>query len=257
MRKIISALVAAFAIAAPSFSMAALVSGPVDYNYSDIYSGISENLFYDANSAPYSDLPVLLICIDHGTQPPFSYIIPSAQFDTKAGASAIKGTSGAAGEAAIYWLLDQYYLSYFKGTGVDKRRALQYALWEIGNDYDGTADSIDIAAGSSRPVLENVIDYGGSDQEAFEIAYNALYTAMKENLPTLSTTYRSSTYTMDLFRNIDPAYQNMVALIERAPPPVTPTVEPTPVPSLDQWALMALMSTLALFGMARVRQRRN
>ncbi|WP_377015270.1 hypothetical protein [Comamonas sp. JC664] len=41
---------------------------------------------------------------------------------------------------------------------------------------------------------------------------------MKASLPTLRTSYRSGTYTMDLFRNRDPAYQHMVALIERAPP---------------------------------------
>ncbi|MGF6214476.1 IPTL-CTERM sorting domain-containing protein [Comamonas sp. 4034] len=225
MKKVISSLLFAFCLAIPGLSMGAFVSGPVTYEFSSIYSGTSKDLTYDSNGAPYSDLSVLLICIDHGTNPPFTYDIPIAQFDTQAGASAIKGLSGAAGEAAIYWLLDQYYEEYYKSS-VEKRRALQYALWEIGNDYDGTAASIDIARGSSRPSLEDVTQYGGSDQAAFVDAYTALYAAMRANLPTLRATYRSSKYTMDLFRNRDPKYQHMVALIEKAPPNTVPLAEP-------------------------------
>lgn len=230
MQKQMLTLAAALAMAVPGLSSAAFVSGPVNYNFSSIYSGTSEDLRYDANGALYSDEPVLLICIDHSTQPPFANAatpVPQAQFDTEAGASAIKGASGAAGEAAIYWLLDHYYLSYYKNGSVEQRRALQYALWELGNDYDGSAASINISAGSSRPASENVIEYGGSDQAAFVSAYNSLYDAMKASLPTLRTSYRSGTYTMDLFRNRDRAYQHMVALIERAPPNTVPIAEPT------------------------------
>lgn len=226
MKKTISCLLFSFCLTIPGLSMAAFVSGPVNYEFSSIYSGTSQELTYDADGTPYSDLSVLLICIDHGTNPPFTYDIPIAQFDTQAGASAIKGTSGAAGEAAIYWLLDQYYEDYYKSS-VEQRRALQYALWEIGNDYDGTATSIDIARGSSRPSLEDVTQYGGTDQAAFVNAYTALYAAMRANLPTLRTTYRSSKYTMDLFRNRDPEYQHMVALIEKAPPNTVPLAEPS------------------------------
>lgn len=230
MRKQMLSLAAALAMAVPALSMAAFVSGPVAYNFSAIYSGTSDTLTYDADGAPYSELQVLLICIDHGTQPPFSNAvtpIPIAQFDTQAGASAIKGASGAAGEAAIYWVLDNYYQSYYKTGSVEQRRALQYALWEIGNDYDGTAASIDVNGGASRPSAEDVTDYGGTDQAAFVSAYTSLYTAMKSNLPSLRTTYRSTIYTMDLFRNRDAALQNMVALIERAPPNTVPVAEPT------------------------------
>ena len=226
MKKTISGLLLAFCSAIPGLSMAAFVSGPVTYEFSSIYSGTSKDLTYDADGTPYSDLSVLLICIDHGTNPPFTYDIPIAQFDTQAGASAIKGSSGAAGEAAVYWLLDQYYEDYYKGS-VEQRRALQYALWEIGNDYEGTAASIDIAGGSSRPSSEDVTQYGGADQAAFVNAYTALYAAMRANLPALRTTYRSNKYTMDLFRNRDPNYQHMVALIEKAPPNTVPLAEPS------------------------------
>lgn len=232
-QKTILNLAAAVALAIPGISMAAPgpndVSGPVEYTYTGIYAGTSSSLTYDIDGAPYSTDEVLLICIDHSTQPPFTYNVDTAQFETKAGASAIKGGSGAAGEAAIYWLLDQYYESHYKpGSTIEQRRALQYALWEIGNDYDGTAASINVAAGSSRPQDEDVTDYGGTDQAAFVSAYTALYEAMRTTLPTLPTTYRSSTYTMDLFKNRDPAYQHMVALIEQTPPPNTvPLAEPT------------------------------
>jgi|GEM_PF-905588 len=230
MRKSILGLSTALAMAVPNLSMAAFVSGPVDYPFSAIYSGVSQDLTYDADGSPYSDVQVLLFCIDHATQPPFTNAadpVPIAQFDTQAGASAIKGASGAAGEAAIYWLLDQYYVSYYKNGSVEQRRALQYALWEIGNDYNGTSTSINVAQGASRPSLEDVVDYGGSDQAAFVSAYTALYDAMRATLPTLRSTYRSNVYTMDLFRNRDTRYQHMVALMEKAPPNTVPLAAPS------------------------------
>jgi len=249
------ALAATLAMAVPTISMAALISGSVYYNYSSIYAGTSDNLTYDANGAPYSDLQVLLICIDHAAQPPFADMsLPIAHFDTQAGASAIRGTSGAAGEAAIYWLLDQYYLSYYKNGSVEQRRALQYALWEIGDDYNGNAASIDATQGASRPSAEDVTQYGGSDQAAFVSAYTALYAAMRANLPTLSTKYRSTTYTLDLLRNLDSGYQNMVSVIERAPPVVVPPPSPTPVPALGQWALVLLSGLFAAFAFQRRRR---
>lgn len=211
-------------MALPSLSAAALVTGTTNYSGDGVYSFRSTDLVYDADGSAYSDLPVLMFCIDHATQPPFDI---GSKFDTEAGASAIKGPSGAAGEAAIYWLLDQYYQSYYKSGSIEQRRALQYALWEIGNDYDGSAASINITTGSSRPALENVLEYGGNDQAAFVAAYTTLYDAMKASLPSLRSSYRSQLYTMDLFRNQDAAYQNMAALIERAPPNVVPTAVPS------------------------------
>jgi len=212
------------AMATPSFSTAALVSGHTAYDATPAYSVRSQDLTYDVGGAQYSNLPVLLICIDHATDPPFDI---TSHFETEAGASAIKGPSGVAGEAAIYWLLDQYYMSYYKNGSKEQQRALQFALWEIGNDYNGTADSINSTQGSSRPINDDAAVYYGGDQATFTSAYEVLYAAMKANLPSLRTTYRSSKYTMDLFRNADPQYQNMVALIEKEPPNTAPLAEPS------------------------------
>ncbi|GAB2836796.1 hypothetical protein GCM10027276_44340 [Comamonas piscis] len=224
MRKHLQTLAAAVAMAVPGLSSAALITGTTHYAGDGVYSFRSTDLTYDSGGAAYSDLPVLMFCIDHGTQPPFGI---TSQFDSEAGASAIKGAAGAAGEAAIHWLLDRYYPSYYKTGSIEQRRALQYALWEIGNDYNGTAASIDVTEGISHPSTEDVSEYGGSDQAAFVSAYTTLYTAMKANLPSLRSSYRSSTYTIDLFRNQDPAYQNMAALIERAPPNTVPVAVPS------------------------------
>lgn len=261
MKKTILGLSAACAMALPCLSMAADISGPVMYDYTGIYSGTSTQLVYDEDDSPYSSLPVHLICIDHTTNPPFvdaATPVPIAEFETNAGARAIKGPSGAAGEAAIYWLLDQYYESHFKLGSPEQKRALQYALWEIGNDYNGTAASINTASGASQPDSEDITDYGGTDQDAFISAYTGLYEAMRANLPTLGRNYRSSIYTMDVLRNRNDAYQHMVAVIEETPPPVTePTGTPTPVPSLGHMALLALTSMLGLLGMGAMRRRKQ
>ncbi|MBH1963409.1 MAG: IPTL-CTERM sorting domain-containing protein [Comamonadaceae bacterium] len=224
MHKLFSALAVALAIAAPGFSIAAPVTGYVAFTQTTAYAVESTNLQY-SDGSPYSDLPVTLICIDHTTQPPFDKI---TSFFTEAGGTAIKGGSGNAGIAAIHWLLENYYLTYFKnGTG-QQQRALQYALWEIGNDYDGTAGSINAISGQSKPGADNNthdVIYPGD--LAFITAFQTLYQAMATALPTLPTGFRSTTYTVDLFNNQDPALQPMVAVIERAPPNMVPTAVPT------------------------------
>lgn len=254
MRKLISALVTALAIAAPGFSTAAPVTGYVAFTQTTAYAVESTNLEY-SDGSPYSDLPVTLICVDHTTQPPFD---KTTSFFTGAGGTALKGGSGSAGIAAIHWLLDNYYLTYFKNGSRAQQRAMQYALSEIGNDYNGNTSSINDNAGASRPGSNNDVVFPDTDPDypAFVTAYQTLYQAMSTAYATLPSSYRSTALTLDLFNNQDPELQSMVAIIERAPPIVVQPHTPTAVPSLGQWALMALMSLLALFGMSRVRQRK-
>ncbi|WP_326536050.1 IPTL-CTERM sorting domain-containing protein [Pseudorhodoferax sp.] len=236
MRKTATSLAVALALLAPGWSMAAPLTGTVAWTGHPVYSQISTDLRDGANQL-YSDLPVLLICLDHGTNMPAD---GPTSFFSAAGASAIRGPAGAAGVAAVHWLIDQHYLTYYKNGSGQQQRAFQYALWEIGNDYNGSAASIDINLGSSRPATADVV-YPGDP--AFIAAYTALYQAMVAALPSLPVTYRSQTYTLDLFNNQDPTLQSMVALVERAPVVATPTV--TPVPTLGQWALVLLSGLVA------------
>lgn len=229
--------------------MAASLTGTVTFDNRRAYSVVSTDL-QDANGQPYSDLPVLMICLDHNTQLPHN---GPTSFFSGVGVGAIKGPAGAAGIAAVHWLLDQYYLTYYKNGGDEQQRALQYALWEIGNDYDGSAASIDFNTGSSHPIN----DVNSASDPAFISAYQALYQAMAAALPSLPVTYRSQTYTLDFFNNQDPALQSMVALVERAPPVVvapTPTV--TPVPTLGQWALLVLSGLVAACAFLGLRRSR-
>ena len=214
MQKKFLTLLTVIALVAPAFAEAALVTGYAAYTFDKAYAVKSKNLEYSDKTA-YSDLPVLMICIDHSTKPPFDM---NVGFFTEAGGSAIKGGSGEAGVAAIHWVIDNYFGKYFKnGTG-PQQKAFQFALWEIGNDYKGTAASISATAGSVRTSSE--AEYDGNQE--FIDTYKILYQAMKDNLPGLPTTYRSTTYTLDLFENQDPKYQNMVAIIDRAPPNTVP-----------------------------------
>ena len=218
MLKIILAIATTLALVTPIFSEAASLTGYAQYSGAKAYSVISNDLKY-SDGTNYSDLPVLMICIDHSTKPPFNM---QTSFLSEAGTSAIKGGSGDAGIAAIHWMVDHYFDLYYKnGTG-PQQKAFQFAMWEIGNDYKGTASSINATAGTVRVSSES--EYDG-DQE-FINTYQILYQAMATNLPALPTTYRSITYTLDLFKNQDPLYQNMVAIIERAPPNVVPIAAP-------------------------------
>ncbi|HVR49901.1 MAG TPA: hypothetical protein VMS38_09195 [Pseudorhodoferax sp.] len=167
----------------------------------------------------------MLICLDVHTDLPGD---GPASFISQAGTSAIKGGSGAAGIAAVHWLIDRYYETYFKNGNDQQQWAFQYAVWEIGNDYDGSAGSIDIGVGASKPLVD---PYFGTDAD-FINAYQTMYQALVTALPSLPVNYRSQTYTLDLFNNQDPAFQSMVALVERAPAPVAPTA----IPTLGQWA---------------------
>lgn len=244
LKKIVLSLGASLAILAPSFSLAAALTGTVTRSPHFAEALDSTDLHY-AGGLAYSDLPVLLICLDVRTGlPPDG---PTG-FLTRAGASAIKGGSGAAGIAAVHWLIDQYYLTYFKNGNSRQQWAFQYAVWEIGNDYDGTAGSISTSVGASRPVVDG---YFGSNAD-FINAYQAMYAAMVAALPTLPASYRSQTYTLDLFNNQDPTFQSMVALVERAPAPVAPT----PIPTLGQWGLLALSGLFAVLAFPGLRRSR-
>lgn len=243
-------MVTAAAILAPGWSMAALLTGTVAYTFDPIYSQTSTDL-QDGSGQPYSDLPVLLICIDHRTN---MALDGPASFVSGAGTAAIRGPGGARSVGAIHWLIDNYYLSHYKnGTGQQKR-ALQYALWELGNDYNGTAASIDFNSGFSHPSPTADVEFPGD--AAFIAAYQALYQAMAAALPGVPASYRSQTYTLDLFDSVNPALQSMVAIVERAPPAVvTPT--PVAIPTLGQWALVllsGLVAACAVPGLRRVRK---
>lgn len=249
MRKTILSVAAALAMLAPGASMAALLTGTVGWAPHSAWVVVSSDL-RDGNGELYSDLEVLLICLDHATNlPPYG----PASFLSGVGTGAIRGPGGAASVAAVHWLIDQYYLTYFKNGSPQQQRAFQYAMWEIGNDYNGTAASINFNTGASRPATADATFPG---DPIYIGAYEALYQAMAAALPGLSVNYRSQTYTLDLFNNVNPAYQSMVALVERAPPVV---VAPAPVaiPTLGQWALVllsGLVAACAVPGLRRVRK---
>lgn len=249
MRKTVLSMATAAAILAPGWSVAAVLTGTVAYTYDPIYSQISTDL-QDGSGQPYSDLPVLLICIDHRTN---MALDGPVTFFSDAGAGAIRGPGGDRSVGAIHWLIDNYYLSHYKnGTGQQKR-ALQYALWELGNDYDGTAASIDFNSGFSHPSPTADVEFPGD--AAFIAAYQALYQAMAAALPGVPAGYRSQTYTLDLFNNQDTTRQSMVAIVERAPPVVVSA--PVAIPTLGQWALVllsGLVAACAVPGLRRVRK---
>lgn len=206
---------------------------------------VSNDLQYAGGQA-YSDLPTFLVCVDIQTAiPPDG---PVAFMDA-AGATALRGGSGAAGIAAVHWLFDQYYLAYLKNGSAQQQWAFQFAVWEIGNDYNGNVNTIDPAVGQSRPVTGGFFDA----DPTYIAAYQTMYQGLVAALPTLPTTYRSAQFTLDLFRNNDPLLQDMVALVERAPPPAPPRA----IPTLGSWSTLMLSALLCGAVWRHRRNRRN
>lgn len=227
-------------------AMAAPVSGTVVWSGHFAESAVSSDLSF-GGGLPFSNQEVLLLCVDVHTKAPDDGPVA---FISNAGASTLKGGSGELGTAAINWILDQYYETYFK-NGSDKQQwAFQYAVWEIGNDFNGNVSSIDISAGASKPLVDG---YFAGDP-VFVAAYEAMYSGMTAAIPNLSPSYKSTKYTVDFFANADEAQQDMVAIIEKAPPVIPPTTA-TPVPTLSQWSLIALSAVLAIFGLMIARKR--
>lgn len=247
-RGIISALFVVFGLCVSVSSSAALVTGTSVWSGDFAESAVSTNLKY-ADSTPYSDLSVFMICVDVTR----SYPEGNVSYTTEAGGSALMGGSGAAGVAAINWLFDKYYATYFKNGSDAQKWAFQYAVWELGNDYNGSINSISVNSGLARPTDDTYDDStAGFVKSDFITAYQEIYQAMVSALPMLGSTYKSKKYTIDLFNSVDAKYQSMVALIEKAPPPVV--VEPKPVPGLDIFGLLALtglLSVLTARGLSR------
>lgn len=223
-RQVLTALhISVLAFCAAGTAGAATISGTLSNGPGFATSFTSSDLRYPDGS-PFNAGTVLMLCIDYTTHEPAGHFT----FTTQGGAAAIVGAGGVQSVAGIHWLFDHYYASMFvSGTDV-QQYAFQHALWELGNDFNGTALSMDENVGVVKPSEDAYFGTGagGPVDPDFEAAYTTLYTAMRANIPGLPSTYRSTTYNLDLLVNHDPAYQNLVVLYTKAS---QPTAIPLPV----------------------------
>lgn len=231
--------------------MAAPVTGTAVRSEHFAEAMVSTDLHF-AGGALFSDREVLLVCVDVSTHLPEDG--PMA-FTSNAGASTLKGGSGALGIAAMNWLFEHYYEIYLKNGSSAQQWAFQYAVWEIGNDFNGNVSSINFNVGASKPAVDPYFGSAAAAVDpAFVAAYEAMYGGLTNVIPSLVTSYRSTKYTIDFFKNNNDEDQDMVAFVDKVPPPV---VTPTPVPTLSQWGVVVLSSMVVVFGLILSRRRQT
>ncbi|WP_168797245.1 IPTL-CTERM sorting domain-containing protein [Lampropedia aestuarii] len=226
------------------------VTGTLTVYDKEILTWKSDDLKY-ADGTSYSQNPQYLVCMDktspgYGNGGTFS-------FEGKADINVFLGSPnpGEAGIAAMHWLFDNYYENYNDlNVHYLKRRAFQYAVWELGNDYNGDINSIDANNGNVKASGTDEITYYG---QLFHDTTKEIHAAMHQSLVGLPTSYRSKKYDISFLKTTDQPHQSLVAFNVKNTPPLPPTT--TPVPTLGEWSVISLTLGVGLFGFIRLRKK--
>lgn len=238
----LSALVAGGFTMMASSASAALVTGTVEWGPYNAYAFVPNSLTYEDGSA-YSSYDLLMLCLSANVVNPRSGNTYS--WDAGAGAATLRGGGGSLGIAAVNYLVDTFYATYFTSGDWFETYAFQQVLWELGTDFDESSlDSFDPTTGHAKG------DLYFPDEATYLAAYDTMFTEIAAILPTLSTDYTSQNYTIDFFEGVDTSgVQNFLVISDG---PANPAPSPVPVPAAG---LMALGGIAAL-GALRVRRKK-
>lgn len=215
-------------------AFAATLTGTVERISTDAFAFSSDDLTYTDGTA-FSSTDVTLFCIEPTNSAPLNNTVYRFNEDTT-GATLSGGSSSI---AAINWFIDSYYESYFVNGTSSTQSAFQYGLWELSADYNPSGrfgNGVNAYNGQSRPARS------GSMSVEYANSWQTIYRDFSDSLGTLSSDYRSNTYTitfLDTLRNGRDERQNLVAISEL--PTEVPAV---PLPAAG-WLLIGGIGALA------------
>lgn len=149
----------------------------------------SSDLKYTPGNKPYRQgAEMQLFCLDHdltspvstvgGTSSSIKYEIFDKSIHTVAKSNVFESYNNPKKGLAIFnYIFDNYYYTYFAGQSAAKQRAWQMLLWEVAEDYNGSASSIS----SSNGVVTSQL-YGFSGTNYASELFGKLKAALYANL---------------------------------------------------------------------------
>jgi hypothetical protein len=191
--------VACLALLGAGQSMAQTLTGNVT-NREGNGGWIADITFATGSSSVYGATGVIA-CIEPGADFP---ALPSTHtYDVVGAAGVINASATYANkaDALMNWVVDHYYTQTL-AWNIDGQDFNQ-VLWEITQDFTGTASSMAFNAGAVQSTRAD---------------YRTMLSELKNAYSTISDTYRSSTFQVHYLVDRDTRYQNMI-LVTAVPEP--------------------------------------
>lgn len=224
-----TALAAALAFAS-SAQAAAVLQGTVGERIGTSFTGAFTDVRYVSGETAEFTMPATLVCIDlKGTFPeggvPHTYTVSSTGL-----ASVVNAGANSRATDLFHYAVDQFYDSMVLREAAGSSTGFQFSglMWEIEQDFNGQADSLDALSGGMRAALLKLAD--GAP------AYQSMVSALHDNYDSIVTGYRSKTYTIGFLDDQAEGYQSMMML--------TPFVAEVPEPGTLALSLLAGVAML-------------
>lgn len=231
------ALVAAAFAALPAAHAAPVIQGTIVEGPGTAFVGDFTNVTYGAGgSSPIG--AAILICIDLDNSFPSTGTVHT--YTVLGGASAPVKYAAAGGRAAdlFNYAVDHYYSSLVANeSGHFTGYQFSALMWEIQQDFNGTASSLNALSGEMHAEMLQLADGAQT--------YQTIVGDLRDNYATIADGYRSKNYTVSFLDENLAGYQDMMMLTQ------LPGASEVPEPGT---LALSLLGGLAMWRRAR-RQR--
>lgn len=193
--------VACLAVFGASQTMAQTLTGTITSNVGT--SGFIGNISFATGSTIYGASGVIA-CIELAAE--FPPLGSTHTYDVAPITSVVDVPgAGAKTEALLNWAIDSYYPGVLDASIGGE--AFNRVLWELTEDHDGTVGSLSIATGEMT---------GSSTGQ-----YASMLSDLREAYSSISTSYRSDSFSVRFLVDRNQTYQNMALITTAVPEPST------------------------------------